>query len=136
MIRALVVDDHESVRVLVGKVLFMLGWDVRTAATGAEALREADIGPVDVLLTDVSLGDMTGLGLAQRICKRTPAVLVVLMSGHAREELVRQAHEEGVPDPAKAGHLVLPKPFGVADIRAMAQIVESRSDARFGRMGA
>lgn len=127
MTRALVVDDHEAVRVLVGKVLLMLGWDVRTAATGAEALREASMGTVDVLLTDVSLDDMSGLGLAQGIREQAPAVRVVLMSGHTREELVRQAHHEGVPGPGDAGHLVLPKPFGVADIRAMARIVESRA---------
>jgi two-component system OmpR family response regulator len=136
VIRALVVDDHESVRVLVGKVLVMLGWDVRTAATGDEALGAAHAATVDVLLTDVSLGDMTGLGLAQRIRARTPAVRVVLMSGHAREELVRQARAEGVPGPGEAGDLVLPKPFGVADIRAMAAIVEGHADAPAGRTSA
>lgn len=136
MIHALVVDDHEPVRVLVGKVLRMLGWDVRTAGTGVSALAELDTGPADVLVTDVSLGDMTGLGLAQRVRERSPGVRVVLMSGHARDELVRQARAEGVPGPGEGTDLVLPKPFGVADIRAMAALVEQGADAPAGWAGA
>jgi two-component system OmpR family response regulator len=136
VIHALVVDDHESVRVLVGKVLQMHGWDVHAAASGSAALAHAVDAGVDVLVTDISLGDMSGLRLAEEVRGMQPAVRVLLMSGHLPEELVRLAHVEHVPGPGEAGQRVLSKPFGVADIRAAADALVADGECPAGRAGA
>lgn len=115
---ALVVEDQDAVRLLVTKVLRAMGW--RTVdADGADAALEAVASePVDLVVTDVSLGDGSGLVLARRVRELHPNAKVLFVSGHGPGELRTQAAGEGVPPPgAEPGEAVLSKPFELADLR-------------------
>jgi CheY-like chemotaxis protein/two-component sensor histidine kinase len=81
----LMVEDEATLRAVVERLLTGEGYQVLTAASGEEALElaEADGGPIDLLVSDVVLGGMTGPELATALRARRPDVKVLLMSGYA-----------------------------------------------------
>ncbi len=76
--RALVVDDSASMRALVGSILddeefavaaFGGPFEVVEASSGFDAMRLLPRGPYDVIITDINMGDLTGLELIAFIRK-------------------------------------------------------------------
>ena len=66
-IRALVVDDEESITQLVAMALRYEGWQVETAATGQEALDAMRSFAPDVAVLDIMLPDFDGMQLLARL---------------------------------------------------------------------
>ena len=66
MPRVLIVDDEESMRMLVARASAMDGHDIATAQDGAEALEilSDERGAFDLLLTDIQMPVMDGIALA------------------------------------------------------------------------
>jgi two-component system cell cycle sensor histidine kinase/response regulator CckA len=85
--RILIVDDEESIRAIVGRMLQAEGYEVLRAREGREALRELEEvgGAVDLVLTDLVMPGMGGRVLAQELARRYPEIPLVWMSGHPRE---------------------------------------------------
>lgn len=83
----LVVDDAEASRYLVGSWLRRGGYRVTEAATGGEALALLDQQPVDLVLLDVNLPDMSGFDVCETVKNdpRTAAVPVIHVSATAIE---------------------------------------------------
>lgn len=82
---ALVVDDDASVRRLCRALLEREGWIVHEAADGAEAVRQCDAAPPDVVIMDVDMPVMDGLNATQRLrsTPATEALPIVVLSGHS-----------------------------------------------------
>jgi len=59
-LRALVVDDHPEARRVLGELAESLGWQVQLAASGDEALRQAQPGAVDLVLLDWVMPGLDG----------------------------------------------------------------------------
>ena len=59
------------------------------SATGEEAIRavEAATEPIDVLVTDVIMPNMSGIQLAELMLERHPSIGLVLLSGYTSETL-------------------------------------------------
>ena len=96
--RILVVDDEEMLRRLVRRFLEVDHYEVLDAADGAaalELLRQS--GPVDLLLTDMSMPGMNGQDLIQeaRVCQ--PGLPALLITGHLDDggTMVSQMQETG-----------------------------------------
>jgi two-component system, cell cycle sensor histidine kinase and response regulator CckA len=85
--RVLVVDDEESIRAVMGRMLQAEGYDVLRARDGREALRQLEElgGLVDLIITDLVMPGMGGRVLAQELQRRYPELPVVFMSGHPKE---------------------------------------------------
>ena len=66
-IRALVVDDEESILQLLAMALRYEGWEVETATTGTEALEKLRAFEPDVAVLDIMLPDFDGLQVLSRI---------------------------------------------------------------------
>jgi CheY-like chemotaxis protein len=97
----LVVDDVESVRRLIRRVLEHGGHRVLEARDGVEALACLAENPaVELVLTDLRMPNMDGWELATRLSGRSPRVPVLFMSGF----------DEHLASDTVAGP-VLPKPF-------------------------
>ena len=81
----LLVDDDPVVRELISTLLGREGAMVHEAASATEALAFAEADPegVDVLVTDVALGDLPGPDLARRLRAGRPALRVLFVTGHA-----------------------------------------------------
>jgi two-component system chemotaxis response regulator CheY len=82
MKKALVVDDSRAVRMILSKTLKGLGYDVREAANGIEALEIIALEKTEVtlVLSDWNMPEMNGLELLKQL-RRDPelASLVVIM---------------------------------------------------------
>jgi CheY-like chemotaxis protein len=91
----LLVDDHEpSVRRL-GELVSQSGHRCLVANSGAEALHLCDARRPQVIVTDLSMPNLDGLGLARWLQGRHPSVPIILMTGqsldaHALEALRRR----------------------------------------------
>jgi CheY-like chemotaxis protein len=81
----LVVDDQEEVRAVTMLMLEDLGYTVVEASSGQEALAILDRGspPVDLVITDVSMPEMTGHALVERISVRANPPKSLFISGYA-----------------------------------------------------
>lgn len=82
MVKALVVDDSKAIRMILGKTLRELGYEVREAANGKDALAvmQAENNSVSLVLADWNMPEMNGLELLKRL-RQDPdlASLVVVM---------------------------------------------------------
>ncbi|MGD0873051.1 MAG: response regulator [Bryobacteraceae bacterium] len=82
MAKALVVDDSRAVRMILAKTLKELGFEVREAANGREALEviEAEKTAVTLVLADWNMPEINGLELLKRL-RQNPELsrLVVVM---------------------------------------------------------
>jgi two-component system cell cycle sensor histidine kinase/response regulator CckA len=87
--RLLVVDDEPSVRRSTARLLSSLGYSLETAASGDEALAQFQNTKFDLLLTDLSMPQMTGTQLAARIREFDPALPIVFMSGNVESDPLR-----------------------------------------------
>ncbi|MDZ4374486.1 MAG: ATP-binding protein, partial [Phenylobacterium sp.] len=83
--RVLLVEDDDSVALLVGEMLQELGYDAQRAATAASALEVLAADPdFDLVFSDMVMpGDMNGLALAHEIARRRPDVPVILTTGYS-----------------------------------------------------
>ncbi len=79
--RVLVVDDDESVRQSLGKVLQVAGYEVVLAAGGLEAAVRFDTHPIDLLLLDLGLPNQSGWDVFERLTTLHPFVPVIIITG-------------------------------------------------------
>ncbi len=112
MSRVLIVDDEESMRMLVARAIAMDGHQTVTAQDGAEALEilTREQGRFDLLLTDIQMPIMDGIALALATARDFPRLTILLMTGFADQR--ERAHGLNA-----IAHDVISKPFSVADIR-------------------
>ena len=81
----LVVEDEEVVRGLVRQMLVGQGYEVVVAQDGEEALDRAARHTIDVLLTDLSMPNVGGREVAERLREAQPDLKVIYMSGYAED---------------------------------------------------
>ena len=80
-INILVVDDAAAIRSALSAVLTEMGYVVRTAADGFEALSAIGMDIPNILLSDLNMPGMSGFELLSVVCKRYPSIQVIAMSG-------------------------------------------------------
>lgn len=78
----LVVEDEESVREMVGKMLETLGYDVRCAATVQEAVDMCEYRKFDLLLVDMMMPKMDGLELLSNLKQSQSSAKALIMTGY------------------------------------------------------
>jgi DNA-binding response OmpR family regulator len=79
--RILVVDDEAVIRRTLETMLRRQGYEVWTAADGAEAFAWLHQGAFDLLLIDLGLPDMSGLEIAQSAGVSQPEAAVLILTG-------------------------------------------------------
>lgn len=79
--RILVIDDAEDVRMLVQRQLIHLGYEARGAGNGVEGLAAVAADPPDLVLCDLRMPQLDGLGVLSVLRERYPQLPVVVMSG-------------------------------------------------------
>jgi PAS domain S-box-containing protein len=87
--RILVVEDEPTVRTMTSRYLERAGYRVTAVDDGEQALAaiEALREPIDVLVSDVIMPNMSGIKLAEQVLERYPGVGLVLLSGYTAETL-------------------------------------------------
>jgi len=107
--RVLVVDDEDTLRMVISEVLEDDGYDVTTAASGEEALNLFRQEPYAIVVTDVIMGKMSGLELLQEVKLLDSEALVVVMTSQASLDKATTAIRSGAYD-------FLTKPFEELDV--------------------
>ena len=102
----LVVDDEESLRIVIVDLLNQLGYRTLSAACGNDAVKLAKEypGKIDLLLTDVMMHPLPGPELAETLMRLRPEMKVIYISGYANPSLA----PDGV---LKPGTVLVNKPF-------------------------
>jgi PAS domain S-box-containing protein len=121
----LVVEDESAVRRFVKRALERRGFEILEAADGAEALHlvKSHRGPIDAVVTDVDMPQMSGIEFARELARSHPETPVLFLSGSSRDFL-------DDPDAQQAlGHF-LQKPFTeeaiIDELRRLIAAAESR----------
>ena len=79
----LVVDDEESIRLVVRRILEGSGYQITEATNGLEGIALLESGtPLDLLMADIDMPELSGDEMAVRIRKSRPDLKVLYVTGH------------------------------------------------------
>jgi len=96
--RVLVIDDEPSVVGLFQQLLTQEGYEVDIAGSGEEGLEIFARKRHEVVLTDLRLGDMTGLDVLKMVKRGKPSTAVVILTGYTSLESAMEALRLGAND--------------------------------------
>ena len=119
------VDDESDVTDLIAFHLRKQGYDVRTAATGREALDQVFRQRPDLMLLDLMLPDIDGFGVCEILRRKpeTATLPIVILSAWATDDSRNLGLDLGAID-------YLTKPFSprdlVARVNSLLQVPRSR----------
>ena len=117
--RILVVDNDVKLLSIIQEYLQLCHYQVTTAATGLDALQLLRSDNYDVLLTDIVMPDISGLGLIEIARKEFPELPIIAMTGYGKQ--VRNLTSEHTPD------YYLEKPFNLEELsKAVASLLHKR----------
>jgi len=110
MSRILVVDDEESMQDLLRILLQKDGHEVTTAGDGAAGLALATSGEVDLVISDIRMPGLDGVGLLTGLRERGLETPVIMITAYASSDSAIQAMKHGAFD-------YITKPFKLDEIR-------------------
>ena len=96
--RMLIVDDERNLRLMLGQMLELAGYEVHSVASGEEALQWLETNSADVVFLDVRLPGMDGIATLARIAADHTQLVVIMMSGHGTIETAVRAVRQGAVD--------------------------------------
>ncbi len=120
--RILFIDDEASIATISNQLLEHLGYKVTTCNNGMEALRlfNADPESFDLVITDMTMPQMTGDTLAREILSIRPDIPVILCTGYSKNFSPQDAAESGIM-------AYLNKPVTIAELARTVRKVLDRS---------
>ena len=110
----LLVDDEEGIRKVLGIALSDMGYHVRTAENGVEALRIFEDERPPIVLTDIKMPEMDGKQLLKHLQSVNPDIPFIFSSAFLDEESVKFGLSHGA-------YGVLTKPFNEVEMLFMVQ---------------
>jgi len=98
--KILAVDDSPSMRDMIEYTISSAGYDVVSAADGVDALEKMRAHVVDLVITDVNMPNLNGIGLVREIRSRQqykslPVLLLTTESGAEMKDMGRSAGATG-----------------------------------------
>ncbi|HOF04441.1 MAG TPA: sigma-54 dependent transcriptional regulator [Syntrophales bacterium] len=98
MNRVLVVDDEINMQVVLRAMLKKEGYEVLTARDGLEALKILAGTEVDVVVTDLKMPRLDGMGLLERVMEEYPSTPVIMITAHGTVATAVDALKKGAFD--------------------------------------
>jgi len=105
----LIIEDDPDVLATVVKQLDYLGYDVLTASDGMEGMKKLDGGGYDLVITDIVMPFISGVGVVTALKEKMPNIPIIAMTGYGKE-----------PESAameKKADVVLAKPVKIAVLK-------------------
>jgi DNA-binding response OmpR family regulator len=122
-----VIDDDESVRQTVGRILSSAGYSVINAADGAQGLEAVEQSSPAMIITDIVMPNREGIETILEAKKRFPGIPIIAISGGGRtgpQDFLDVARKLGADD-------CLAKPFRPTELLdKVATLLGLRSDAK------
>ena len=106
----LVVDDEKSMREFLEIMLSQEGYCTTLAESGEDACRILENQRFDLVITDIRMKDVNGIGVLKKAREKDQDAVVVLISAFATAETAVEAMKEGAYD-------YIPKPFKVKEFK-------------------
>jgi len=106
----LVIDDEEAIRDSCHQVLTKAGYECHTAVDGIDGLHLTHQVNPDVVLLDLMMPGIDGLGVLEQVLRTHPNVVCIVITGYATIESAVEAMKHGALD-------FLPKPFTPDELR-------------------
>ena len=91
----LIVDDEEEICHLIKSYLSSEGFNVQVAFSGEQALEKVKFGHFDLVVTDLTMPKMDGIGLLRRLKFSSPDIAVIILTGHGSLETAISSLREG-----------------------------------------
>ena len=91
----LVVDDEESTRTGLSKILDKQGYRVVTAKNGIDALEKLNQETCNLVITDMKMPEMDGIKLLKEIKQRDPQVGVIIVTAYGEVDSYLEAMNLG-----------------------------------------
>ena len=104
------VDDETSMREFLDVLLSKEGYQVSEAKNGKQALIKIQKNDYDLILSDIRLGDITGLEVLKNAKKKNQDTIVIMISAYSTTEIAVEAMNEGAYD-------FVPKPFDNQELK-------------------
>jgi len=108
--RILVVDDEAQITRVLRRSLTSHGYEVQVAAGGEEALATVKVWKPDVIVTDLSMPNMSGLELCRQL-RAISSLPIIVLSAKGEERIKVEALDVGADD-------YVTKPFGMDELLA------------------
>ncbi|MGB9442816.1 MAG: endopeptidase La [Desulfobacterales bacterium] len=124
----LVVDDEEMTRKNLDHVLTREGYAVMTAAGGSEALNLLKKHSVEVIISDLKMENVDGMGVLASAKEKDPSTEVIMISGYATVSAAVEAMKKG-------SYYYLSKPFKLDEIRSTVKAALSKKRAQLESKG-
>ena len=109
MKKILVVDDEESVRIILKQMLEKGGYCVEVKDNGEDALAAMRSGSFDMLITDINMPKMNGIELLYKSKEEFPAIPVIFVTAYGKDKKILEAMKLGLSDNIE-------KPFRMDDV--------------------
>ncbi len=110
--RILIVEDRDALRRLLETALAQHGYDITSAADGAEGVALAKTGDFDLVVTDLKLPSASGLEVLEASRERRPEAPVLVLTAHGTVQTAVDAMKMGASD-------YLEKPVEIDDLAAL-----------------
>lgn len=118
--KVLIIDDEESVRLQLASLLKRKGFSAQMASDGKEGLDRYRAEKFDIVLTDLRMPNLDGLGFLEGVGGRDAEAAVIIMSAYGDMELAREAIRAGAVD-------YFNKPYKNEEVLLRLSIVEQRA---------
>jgi two-component system, NtrC family, response regulator HydG len=122
-IEVLIVDNDEAHAEVVAESLDRVGFHCRVATSGSQGVKSIEDGTFDVIITDLVMHDVDGLGILTRAKEALPDCEVILMTGHGTVPSAVEAMQKGAFN-------YLLKPLKIEQLRTIAEKAAESSRLR------
>lgn len=106
----MVVDDEVIVCKRLKQIMEKAGYEVAVFGEGALAVEEMDRKAYDIIVTDMRMDGVDGIRVLESAREKNPGAKVIILTGFAETEMVREAFRKGVFD-------VISKPVEIDSIK-------------------
>jgi len=117
--RILVVDDEPNIVDVISMALRFQGFEIASAATGAEALAQVTAFKPHLIILDVMLPDTTGFDVAARLGARRSGIPIIFLTA-------RDATEDKIRGLTAGGDDYVTKPFSLEELVARIRTILRR----------
>jgi DNA-binding NtrC family response regulator len=99
-----VIDDERTIGLAIERLLGARGYDVEALQSGEQAIERLQRAAAHVVITDLNLGQMSGMDLLRWIKTHAPETAVIMITAYGSEKIAVEAMKLGAAD-------YVPKPF-------------------------
>ncbi len=106
--KVMIVDDEKIIRDFFRSLLSLSALEISEAEDGLTAIKLAQEDKYDIFFIDMRMPGLDGLETSRKIRQLNSEATIVIITGYALSDIIKQAREEG--------YGVISKPFNIQDI--------------------